>query len=109
MDPKIDLLDLADGVDLTDLMPLTKLLVWTTHSLYRFVVGVDADVYVQGGTFFPDPTFADRVGARLERHWLKVGWIEVGLPMEISVGGRHVVTSPVHAIVAEPPGTPTVH
>ena len=32
---------------------------------------------------------------------LKAGWIAVGLPMELRVGGRHVVTSPVNAIVTE--------
>jgi len=29
--------------------------------------------------------------------------------MEILVGDRYVVTSPVHGIVAEPPGASTVH
>ena len=108
MDPNIDLIDLGDGVDLSNLMPLTKLLVWTSHSLYRFVVGVD-DLYVEGGTYFPSRTSADSVGARLGRHSVKAGWIWVGLSMEILVGDRYVVTSPVHGIVAEPPGASTVH
>ena len=108
MDPNIDLIDLGDGVDLNHLMPLTKLLVWTSHSLYRFVVGVD-DLYVEGGTYFPRRTPADSVGARLGRHSVKAGWIWVGLSMEILVGDTYVVTSPVHGIVAEPPGTSTVH
>src|SRR5262249_40974797 len=105
----IDLIDLAQSVDLNHLIPLTKLWVWTTHSLYRFVVGKDADVSVQGGSFFPDLTSTNLVGARVGRHWLQVGWIGVGLPIEIGIGDRHIVTSPVHAIVAEPPGVPTVH
>lgn len=106
MGPNIDLIDLGDGVDLSNLMPLTKLLVWTSHSLYRFVVGVD-DLYVEGGTYLPCRTSAESVGARLGRH--SVGCIWVGLSMAILVGDRYVVTSPVHGIVAEPPGTSTVH
>jgi len=109
MDPSIALIDFDHSVDLSDLMPLTKLWVLTTHSLYQFVVRKDADVLVQGGTFLPDPASADLVGARFGHRWLKVGWIEVGLPMEIGIGDRHIVTSPVHAIVAEPPVSPTVH
>jgi len=109
MNFSLDLINLADSVDLDHLMPLTKLLVWTTHSLYRFVVGKDADVSVQGGTFFPDTTSADLVAARLGRRRLRAGWICVGLPMEIAVAGRLVVTSPVHGIIAEPPGASTVH
>ena len=108
MDPNIDLMDLGDGVNLTSLKPLTKLLVWTSHSLYQFVVGVD-DLYVEGGTYFPRRTSADFVGSKLGRHSTKGGWIWVGLSMEILVGDTHVVTSPVHGIVAEPPGTVTVH
>jgi hypothetical protein len=109
VDPNIVLGDPSNGVDLTNLVPFTKLLVRTTHSLYQLVVGEDADLYVEGGTFFPGSTPADFVGARLGRHSLKVGWIWVGLPMEIAVGDRHIVTSPVHGIIAEPPGTPIVH
>ena len=108
MESNIDLVDLGDGVDLTNLMPSTKLLVWTSHSLYRFVVGVE-DLYVEGGTYFPSCTSADFVGSRLGSHSVKAGWIGVGLSMEILVGGRYVVTSPVHGIVAEPPRTSIVH
>ena len=104
----IHLVDRGDGVDLTNLMPSTTLLVWTSHSLYQFVVGVD-DLYVEGGTYFPSRTSADFVGARLGYHSVKAGWIRVGLSMEIVVRGRNVVTSPVHAIISEPLRTSSVH
>jgi hypothetical protein len=109
VDPNTVPEDCPNGVDLTDLRPLTKLLVWTTHSLYELIMGEDGGLYVEGGTFFPGRTAAEFVGARLGRYSLKVGWIWVGLPMEIAVGDRHVVTSPVHRIIAQPPGTPIVH
>lgn len=100
---------LSNGVDLTDLMPSTKLLVRTAHSLYQLVIGEDAALYVEGGMFFPGSTPANFVGARFGSHSLKVGWVVVGLPMEIVVGNQHIVTSPVHGIIGEPPGTPIVH
>jgi hypothetical protein len=101
VNPCIDLMDDVDGVHLRQLPPLTTLLVWTRNSLYRIVSMEGSNICVQGGTYFPDPTSAHLDGARLGGSCLKVGWIAVGLMMEISAGDRHILTSPVHAIITE--------
>jgi hypothetical protein len=88
---------------------LTTLLVWTRNSLYRFVVIEGARAYVQGGTFFPDPTPACLDGATVGGSLLKVEWIGVGFLMEIRAGGKRIVTSPVRAIATEPPRMSIVH
>ncbi len=105
----VDLMDHFEGVHLHQLPPLTTLLVWTRNSLYRIVVTEGSNVYVQGGTFFPDPTSAHLDGASLGGRLLKAGWIGVGLLMEIRAGGTHIVTSPVRAITAERPGIAVAH
>ena len=105
----VDLMDYVEGVHLRQLPPLTMLLVWTKNSLYRIVVTEGSSVYVQGGTFFPDPTSAHLDGASMGGGFLQVGWIGVGRLMEIRAGGTRIVTSPVRAIAAERPGIAVVH
>ena len=105
----VDLMDHVDGVHLRQHPPLTTLLVWTRNSLYRIVVTEGSNVYVQGGTFFPELTSAHLDGASMGGSFLRVGWIGVGLPMEIRAGARRIVTSPVRAIATERPAVPVVH
>ena len=109
MDRVVDLVDYFDGVHVRQLPPLTKVLVRTRNSLYRIVVAEGFDVFVQGGTFFPDCTSAYLEGASMGGGFLKVGCIGVGLQMEIQVGTRRLLTSPVVAIATERSGTPVVH
>ena len=90
------------GVDLHQLPALTSLLVWTRNSSYRIIVIEGANISVQGGTSFPEATQACLAGARLGRGVLMVGWIAVGLSMEIRVGRRRIVTSPVRSISTDP-------
>jgi hypothetical protein len=89
------------GVHLCDLPPSTTLLVRTMNSLYRIVIAHWPEVYVQGGAFFPDLTAAYLDGASLGGSCLKVGWIGVGLLVEIRSGGHRILTSRVRAIVTE--------
>lgn len=96
-----DLLDDTAGVHLRDLPPFTTLLVWTVNSVYRVAITQWPEVYIQGGAFFPDPTSAYLDGASIGGSCLRVGWIGVGLLMEIRSGGRHIITSPVRAITTE--------
>ena len=104
----VDLMDYVEGVHLRQLPPLT-MLVWTKNSLYRIVVMEGSNVYVQGGTFFPDPTSAHLDGASMGGGFLQVGWIGVGLVMEIRAGGMHIVTSPVRAIATERQDVAVIH
>ena len=89
------------GLALRQLEPLTELMVQTRNTCYRIVVSHDADVVIQGGSFFPDPTRAHVEGASLGGNLLKVGWIGVGLRMEVVADGRRIVTTAVRSIVRQ--------
>jgi hypothetical protein len=90
----------VQGVYLRDLEPLTRLVVYTCNSEYQIVVTPEGDVVVEGGKFFDRPTPAVVEGASLGGSFLKVGWIGVGLRMEIRDASRRIVTSPVRRIAA---------
>ena len=105
----MDLLDCVEGVNLRQLPPLTTLLVRTWNSLYRVVVMDGSSVYVQGGAFFREPTLAQLDGASWDGCSLVVGWIGVGLVMELRDGARRVMTSPVLTITTERHGSLVVH
>ncbi len=99
-----DILSCDDDIELCDLAPCTCLLVWTLNSLYRMVVMEPPEVSVQGGAFFPELTSARLVGSSLvPGGWLKVGWIGVGLRIELRSRDQYVVTSPARAITRTHP------
>src|SRR5678809_282315 len=75
----------VEGVELCELEPMTTVLVWTWNSLYRVVVSEGSDVLVQGGLLFPQPTPAHVDGASTGGGPLKIGWIGLGLMMELHV------------------------
>jgi hypothetical protein len=104
-----DLVDDTAGVRLRDLPPFTTLLVWTMNSVYRVVITQWPEVSIQGGAFFPDSTSASLDGASIGGSCLRVGWIGVGLLVEIRAGDRHIITSPVRAITTEQPSNLLVH
>lgn len=89
------------GVLLRDLEPLTTLVVHTRNTRYRIIVTRGDEVVVQGGSFFPDPTSAHLDGASLGSSFLKLGWIGVGLRMEIRVDGQRIVTTAVRSVARE--------
>jgi hypothetical protein len=104
-----DVVNDIEGVDVRYLPPFTTLLVRTMNSLYRVVIAQQPEVFVQGGVFFPDPTPAYLDGASIGGSSVKVGWIGVGLMMQIRRGNRLVITSPVCEISAEQPSGSVVH
>jgi hypothetical protein len=95
--------DRITGIDLRALPPDTTLVVETRNSTYRLgTLGEsDTNVWIQGGAFFRDRTRARVEGATDGGSPIKIGWICVGLRLEISVGRRHLVTSPVQSISVE--------
>lgn len=101
MDGFVDASTAADGLSLRDLEPLTTLLVRTCNSHYRIVISRNTAVFVQGGRFFPETTHARLEGSSFGGSLLKMGWIGVGLCMEIWAGGQRIITSPVRAIARE--------
>ena len=91
----------ADGISLRDLDPLTTLHVRTCKSHYRIVISQQTAVFVQGGRFFPEATGARLEGSSLGGSLLKMGWIGIGLCMELWARGRRIVPSPGRSIARE--------
>jgi hypothetical protein len=92
----------GEGINLHDLEPLTTLIVRTCNTSYRIIVSCKSAILVQGGRYFPDTTTAHLDGSSAGGSFLKMAWIGVGMRMEISVGERRIITSPVCAIATEP-------
>ena len=99
--------DLADapGIYLREVEPLTTIVVRTHNSCYRILIEHDTTAIVRGGAFFPEPTPARIDGSGFGGTLLKVGWIGVGLRMEIFTNGRRIITSPVRDVILERSGS----
>jgi len=91
------------GIDLRSLPPGTELVVDTRNSRYRLVMldGPDSNALVRGGRYFRQETEARINGSTNGGSPLKRGWIGLGLFVEISAGGKRIVTSPVRSIKVE--------
>jgi hypothetical protein len=91
-----------EGVSIESLEAGTSLTVRTRHSEYRLTVvdGARREVLVQGGLLFPASTPVRLEGSTAGGSGLKIGWIGIGLGMEISVGRRMISTSPVQSITS---------
>ena len=109
LDRFVDVVKGAEGVHLRNLPPFTTLFVRTMNSLYRVVIAEGLEVYVQGGAYFPDPTSAYLDGASSSGSCLRVGWIGIGLTVQIRCGAQCIITSPVRGIVIEPPFGSVAH
>lgn len=90
----------SKGISLLDLEPLTTMVVHTSHSVYRMVVLDGKTVLLRGGAF-PSDTIAHLHGSGFGANLLKLGWIGVGLRMEVSANGQRFITSAVRAITTE--------
>ena len=88
------------GIDIRFLPQGTEVVVDTRNSRYRLVVvdGIVRDARVEGGRHFPQETTARIEGSSLPGSLLKIGWIGLGLPLEVSLGYRRIVTSAVRSI-----------
>jgi hypothetical protein len=102
MDRFVELMKRVDGVRLSQLEPLTTLLVWTWNALYEVIVAEGSNVLLQGGAF-PELTPAHIDGASMGGSLVITGWIGAGLLVEFRVSGKRIVTAPVIAIAAERP------
>jgi hypothetical protein len=99
----------TNGVQLRDLPPMTTLVVRTRNSEYQIVIASGDEVLVKGGNFFPSLTEARFSGASVGGSFLKVGWIGVGLRMEILAEGRRIITSPVYDILTRDDSSNRIH
>ena len=98
-----------EGVELPSLEAGTVLKVISRHSHYRLVVLDPARqrVLVTGGRLFPESTEVRCEGATAGGSVLKVGWIGVGLRLELSIGRQRITTSRVQSVTIDsvPPQT----
>lgn len=95
------------GVALGAIEPLTSLVVETRNTRYHIIVRRSDEIVIQGGAFFPDPTLARFEGASLGNSLLRLGWIGLGLRMEIRANGQRIVTTPVRTISRSDAAPPT--
>ena len=58
-------------------------------------------VLVQGGTFFPEQVEGTISGSTFGGCMLKMGWLGIGLRIELCANGQRIVTSPVQSLSIE--------
>jgi hypothetical protein len=90
----------TNGIQIDQLNELDTLLVETMHHSYEIIVvnPATAEVLVRGGELFGEFTPARLSGASLRCGFLKLHSIYVGFNMELSAGGKRIVTSRVRNI-----------
>jgi hypothetical protein len=93
----------AEGVAVDSLEAGATLLVETGNSRYRFIVvdGPKRRVIVKGGAKFLRATPVRIDGATVGGSALKLGWILVGLPFQVSQGCRRIRSSSVRSVTVE--------
>jgi hypothetical protein len=99
----------TDGILVRDIEPLATLLARTDNSVYR-IIPLEADtsrIMIHGGRFFPEPTEARLSGSGFGGSFLKLGWIGLGLRMEILRDGQRIITSGVREIQVQRPVSAT--
>lgn len=92
-----------EGVALGALAGFDMICARTLNSDYRLFL-LDPQkgrVLVQGGRFFVEPVEAVVSGSSFGGCMLKVGWVGIGLCMEICANGQRIITSPVQALRVE--------
>jgi len=105
LDGFVDELANARGIHLRNVEPLTTIVVRTQNSRYRILITDGTAAIVRGGAFFPEPAPARIDGSSFGGTLLKVGWIGIGLRMEIFANGRRIITSPVRDVTLERSGS----
>ena len=93
----------AEGVALRMLSPFDTIRLKTLNSeYYLFLLDPETGkALVQGGRFFAEPIEAVVSGSTFGGCMLKMGWLGVGLRVEICYNGQRIVTSPVQTLHLE--------
>jgi len=90
----------TNGVQINALSALDNLSVETEHHSYKITI-IDpntAEVMIRGGEIFPEASVAQVSGASIGGSFLKLHGIYVGFKIELRVGRRRIITSPVRRI-----------
>jgi hypothetical protein len=92
-----------DGIAVASLEAGTVLSVVTRHTTYRLILLNPGErrVLISGGNLFTEPTELRVEGASTGGSALKLGWIGVGLRLELALGRRWISTSPVSSVTIE--------
>jgi hypothetical protein len=100
LDGFVDAVSDRDGIALREIEPLGTLLARTENSVYRIIPleNGSSRVLIQGGRFFPEPTEVRFAGSGFGGSFLKLGWIGLGLRMEILWDGQRIITSRIRAV-----------
>jgi hypothetical protein len=94
----------SDGIQIDHLDDLETVAVETENSTYDITIinGVEGEIVVRGGQFFPQMTQAHLSGASMGGSFLKLRGIYVGFCLEFLHEGRRIITSSVRRIVVSP-------
>lgn len=94
---------LLPGIALESLEPFDTLRVQTLNSDYRIFLldPKTGRALVEGGCHFPEPTEAIVNGSNFGGSTLKVGWIGIGLRIEMRGDDKLVSTSPVRSFFVQ--------
>src|SRR5215475_10697630 len=100
LDGVIEISPLLEGVALMAVEVCDLIHARTRNSDYEiFMLDPEsARALVRGGEYFAEPVEATVSGSTFGGCMLKMGWLGVGLRMEIYANGRRTVTSPVQSL-----------
>jgi len=92
-----------EGVSLMTLEACDMIHAQTRNSSYEiFLLDPESGrALVRGGKYFLEPEEVTVNGSTFGGSMLKVGWLGVGLRMEIYVNGQRIVTSPLQSLRVE--------
>lgn len=90
----------SEGVDLGGLEPLTVLSIDTENSHYEMFLlhPVDRRVVIHGGKVFAEPTETTIHGSSFGGSLLKLGWVGIGMRIEMYFDGKFILTSAVRSL-----------
>ena len=93
-----------NGIQIDHLDDLETVVVETQNSTYAITIidGLQGEVVVRGGQFFPQLTPAHLTGASMRGSLLKVRGIYLGFCVEFLHEGKCIITSSVRRIVVSP-------
>jgi len=103
LDGVIEISPLLEGVTLMTLKACDTIHVRTRNSDYEIFMldPILGRALVRGGEYFAEPVEGTVSGSTFGGCMLKMGWLGVGLRMEIYVNGQRTVTSPVQSLRVE--------
>ena len=92
-----------EGVSLRTLAAYDTIQAQTVNNVYEiFLLDPESGrALVRGGKYFAEPTEATVNGSTFGGSVLKMGWLGVGLRIEIRANGKRTVTSPVQSLRVE--------